>query len=924
MSVKKHVIDFETIVYLFLTLFIPLFVTKGFTHEPSTGKHLFYVIGFTIIFLSVLIRKKEISVEFGDVHLVFFGIGIAALLSLIVVSMDNPQYLRYSLEIALYVVFLSFTAVYISNKWNTIEKLEIVMIFFVIGAAVVAFDALLNFYLGVDIFLGKVGEPFARASARSTIGNPNFVSDYMGMTIPMIFYFLISRKPLGFLLKRHFGQLVFKITLLIFLIPMVSSVFVSQTRTVITAIFVGNLLFLVLYFFLKKRKKKEALEDSESRKLGRVSLVFFVLALIIIAVLSYLYLTPSPLSGDGRINITARLEYAITSSGSWNERFSAWYNSIFQWLESENKLRIPFGSGIGTFQLYHLLYSPDVLQHSPYFMPVWNNFKRTHNDYVQGLGEMGLIGFLFIVLLVGLLVFRYLKNLLKIDNRRDLLLYGSLGAGIFSLAVHSFFEFPLHMQPNLMLAIFLGSVVVGKYFNPDLKNKKISRLPFAVVIMVLAGVLIFLKTSAFIGEGFFRIGQTNQQYYLAYYNQAQSLNIKALEQAKNEINSYAGNYAYLKDVTSYMSAKGSEIRSKYPGASQIDLLELAEKDRQSEVRKLLDEIDNRINQYNFYLARSGEYYEKAIENFKFSNRVYPVFGKPLWYIAGLGTKTQRLETAKDNPELMKSILTGKDEYSSDIIPEFKGNPKIIPVHRTTIRTLPFRDFFEKNISVFDNPEYVSGLQLYFITQIQMILDAADYYESSVILFSERQTPRILGRLYTSINSELKKYYSFISSRETMMTSAFGESGEFRQLLIDLVYESADRAIYWFDLAISLLPGTWNRYPDWEDIYIEYMNSIPSVLDSNEERKLKILEVAEKHVWACENMGPEAPVETLQFAIQWGKSNLSNGELIDFEQSLKKIYEEVVSLNTDLLEKSPNIPQDTAERIRTLISLYEAL
>ena len=118
MSVKKHVIDFETIVYLFLTLFIPLFVTKGFTHEPSTGKHLFYVIGFTIIFLSVLIRKKEISVEFGDVHLAFFGIGIAALLSLIVVSMDNPQYLRYSLEIALYVVFLSFTAVYISNKWN--------------------------------------------------------------------------------------------------------------------------------------------------------------------------------------------------------------------------------------------------------------------------------------------------------------------------------------------------------------------------------------------------------------------------------------------------------------------------------------------------------------------------------------------------------------------------------------------------------------------------------------------------------------------------------------------------------------------------------------------------------------------------------------------------------------------------------------
>ena len=54
---------------------------------------------------------------------------------------------------------------------------------FVIGAAVVAFDALLNFYLGVDIFLGKVGEPFARLLQDQRLGNPNFVSDYMGMTI---------------------------------------------------------------------------------------------------------------------------------------------------------------------------------------------------------------------------------------------------------------------------------------------------------------------------------------------------------------------------------------------------------------------------------------------------------------------------------------------------------------------------------------------------------------------------------------------------------------------------------------------------------------------------------------------------------------------------------------------------------------------
>ena len=924
MTEKKQLIDFETIVYLILTLFIPLFVTKGFTHEPSTGKHLFYVVGFTVIFLSVFIRKREVLMRFGYVHLAFFGIGIAALLSLIVVSMDNPQYFRYSLEIALYVVFLSFTAIYISSKWDSVEKIEVIMLFFLIGAAVVAADALLNFYLGFDIFLGKVGEPFARASARSTIGNPNFVSDYMGMTIPMIFYFLISRRPLGILFKSARSQLILKIIMLVFLIPMVASVFVSQTRTVITAIFIGNLLFLLLYFFLRKGKKPEALETSEEKKLKRLSLIFLLLALVIIAVLSYLYLTPSPLTGDGKINITARLEYVLTSSGSWKERFSAWYNSLFQWLDDNNKLRIPFGSGIGTFQLYHLLYSPQVLNHSPDFMPVWNNFKRTHNDYVQGLGEMGIIGLLFIVLMVGLLVFRYVKNLFRIDNKRDLLLYGSLGAGIFSLAVHSFFEFPLHMQPNLMLAIFLGSIAVGKYFNPDLKERKLPRVPAVMALFAIAAVLIFLKTSAFLGEGFFRIGQTNQQYYLAYYNQAQNINLSALQQIKNEISTFSGNYAHLQDVASYMNVKGSEIRSKYPGANQIDLLELAEKERQSEIRKLLDEINNRINQYNFYISKAAEFYDKALDDFKLSNRLYPVFGKPLWYIAGLGTKAQRLETARDNPELMKSILTGKDEYSSDIILEFKGDPEIIPVHRTSIRTLPFAEFFQKHASVFDNPELVSGLQLYFITQIQMILDAADYYESSVILFSERQTPRILGRLYTSLNSELKKYFNFINSRESTVVSAFGESGEFRQIIIDLVYESGDRATYWFDLAITLLPGTWNRYPDWEDIYIEYLNSIPSIVDSIDAQKLKILEVVRKHVWACENMGPATPDETLQFAVQWGRSNLSGEELSNFEQNLKNIYERVVNLNRDLIEKTPNLPEKTVDQIQSLISLFETL
>lgn len=924
MNKVRKVLDFEIVVYLIMTLFIPLFVIKGFTHEPSTGKHLFYVVGFALIFASVLLRKKKISFNFTYVHLAFLGIGFAALLSLITVALENPQYFQYSLEVALYTLFLVFSAVYISNKFDTIDKIELTLLFFILGASVVSIDALLNFYVGWDIFLGKVGEPLMRGSARSTIGNPNFVSDYMGMTIPAIFYFVISRKPLSFIFKGFKGQLLFKSLLVGLLIPMVASVFVAQTRTVITAIFLGNVLFLVTYLFLKKNKKPEVSDDAEGKKLRKLSLIFIFLTLIVIAVIAVLYLTPSPLTGNGKINITSRLEYALTSSGSWKERFSAWYNSLFQWLDESNRLRIPFGTGIGTFQLYHLLYSPQVLSNNPDFMPVWNNFKRTHNDYIQGLGELGLVGFIFIVLLVGLLVVRFFRVFLHIDNKRDLLLYGALGAGIFSFAAHSFFEFPLHMQPNLMLAVFITSLAMGTYFNSDLKRKTVSRIFLAIAVLGLSAVLIFQKTSAFLGEGFFRLGQSDQQYYLAYYGQTQKLNVTSLQTARTKLNAFSGEYAYLSNVQTYMEVKGNALKSKYPGANPVELLELAERERASELSSLQNEINNRLRQYDVLTEKATEYYDSAIENFKFSNRIYPVFGKPLWYLAGLGTKPQRLEQSKNNPELMKQVLTGTSQYTSDIIESFKGSLEVIPLPDRQIRTLPLKKIMSEHSELFDQPDLVSELQLNFITQLQMIIDSINYYESSFILFSERQTPRILGRLYASINGELKKYIDYVAPKKALIEKTFGDSKEFLRLLGEVISEAGNRALYWFDLAVRLLPGTWNRYPDWEDIYLEYMNSIPVLVQDPLVQRELILSVARKHVWASENMGPDSPEDTLGYAMSWGDKNLSGEELETYKDELRRVYEKVVRLNRELYDSTPQLSQEKRDEIEELVRLYESL
>jgi hypothetical protein len=287
-------------------------------------------------------------------------------------------------------------------------------------------------------------------------------------------------------------------------------------------------------------------------------------------------------------------------------------------------------------------------------------------------------------------------------------------------------------------------------------------------------------------------------------------------------------------------------------------------------------------------------------------------------------KSNHLEEAKNNPELMFDVLTGEGEFTSDIIPEFKGSLEVIPLPEREIRTLPFREIVSHNKAAFSNLELANGLQLYFITQLQMILDAADYYESSVILFSERQTPRILGRLYSSVNSELKKYYNFIDARNSLIQSAFGSPQEFKKIVFDTIDMAAEKALYWFDLAVRLLPGTWNRYPDWENVYLEYMTSIETVGRSLAEKSRLLLSVAERHVWAAENMGPDSPSDTLQYAIAWGNNYLSGEELNEYRLKLREIYAGVVEMNRELIKNGDSIPETRKEKINTLIGLYESL
>lgn len=925
-SEKKLHLDIETVIYLIMILIIPLFIVKGFTHEPSTGKHFIYSLGFAVVLIIGLLKKRNDSLRiyYNNVHLAALGFGLAALLSILPLLQDNPHYFRYTLDIAIYALIVVISGIYISNAFKTRSKIEFAMLLFVVTAAVVSFNGLLNFYVGYDLFLGKTGDSLTRGAMRSTIGNPNFVSDYMGLTIPMVIYFLVNPRPLIELFKSKLSVTILKICLLVFLIPMLAAIFVAETRTVMVGILVGNIIFIAFYLILSRK-----MESFKKDNFAKISKIFVVLALILVIVTTYLYLTPTPVSGGGKINVTKRIGSAITSTRSWSERFSAWKNSVYQWVDDSNRMHLIFGTGIGTFQLYHLLYSPDVIQSNPGYMSVWNNFKRTHNDFLQVLGETGLIGFIFIVLFMVFLVVRYFRVLFSLTNRADLLMYGAMGAAIFSLSAHTMFEFPLHMQPNLMAGVFIIAIATGSYFNKDLKPINVKRSLLLIVFLVLFIPSIFLKFTAYLGEGYFRKAQQAQQYYYAYYQESMKIDVDKIKQLQSDLKNFKGQFEYLKSLPNYMAAKGSTLKQKYSNLSERDFIAAAEKERQSEIQEISENLEKNLEQYNYLLEKSNEYFDKAVSLFKTSTAVYPVFGKPLWYLGGLGTKPQILERNLTTDEIV-SILTAEDKqgsFTSFIQKEFNGNLEIIPLPEKKVRTAPYKEFINNNEKAI-NDQIVNLLYLRYLSQIQMLQNAVDYYESSMIYFSERQTPRLAGRIFSTITPKLDQYISYIEQRKGVIDEQFKETEQFLEITKDYREYCKEQALYWYDLAVTLLPGTWNRYNDWKDIYKEYMQAIVQVLKGTEEEASRLLDVAEKHVWAINGMIEGniigVPIDTLTYCYDFANSVYSDS-LSKRKEFLKKIVDIYRPTYLLMVENLPDYEgKDIANDMNTFISKYEQI
>jgi O-antigen ligase len=118
-----------------------------------------------------------------------------------------------------------------------------------------------------------------------------------------------------------------------------------------------------------------------------------------------------------------------------------------------------FGSGLGTFEALYPAYEETSTP------PL---FEHAHNDYLEYLAELGILGFLLLLGgIVILIVFCFMAWRLRQDSGVMGLVLGGMVA-VVVLLLHSITDFNLHIPANMMLfAVVLGLTLTTAFFRRD-------------------------------------------------------------------------------------------------------------------------------------------------------------------------------------------------------------------------------------------------------------------------------------------------------------------------------------------------------------------------------------------------------------------------------------------------------------------------
>ena len=269
--------------------------------------------------------------------------------------------------------------------------------------------------------------------------NRNHFAGYMEMLTPVPLALVVARGA------RKEAWLLYGFAATV----MGMTIVVSLSRGGIVSLFAGIAFVVVMSARHEKkdrRRREDAVNNERSFVARRPSLTLKRIGLVA-ALLFAIALGVVWIGAEGVINRAADSINEMKGGDPQSELFSR----TEVWKDSLKMVRdYPItGVGLGAYQTVFPIYA----RHNG--MLVMN---YAHNDYLQALTDGGIIGGLMALAFVALIL-RSVFRAMKSDDPMLRALAIAFGGGIFSILVHSVFDFNLQIPSNALLFLFISAMV---------------------------------------------------------------------------------------------------------------------------------------------------------------------------------------------------------------------------------------------------------------------------------------------------------------------------------------------------------------------------------------------------------------------------------------------------------------------------------
>jgi O-antigen ligase/lipoprotein NlpI len=454
-----------------LVFAIPIAIYLPNTEYGYTKSTLLYLGVSLLLALWAIELFFRSQIEISVTRLAWPALGVlgAAALSLV-----NAENLALSLISFVGLIYFGLLGLLIVNTIESERDMQILLSALLLSASIASVYGLLQYYGKVP---GPPGFPGGSSAMISTFGNPNYLAGFLA-------HLLVPGIALSVMIENRWARLALLIVL------------IAMTAALVAANSVGAYLaalFSVIFFFggMMIFRLRSAIAGQRR----------WVLAVVILLALTvWLQSPPGPLN--------ALLGRAATLEPTPIERVVQFFQRLWEensgiarswnwWIAYEMLKAHPFvGVGLGDYKVEFLEYKArfketPLGQHYNFYLP---RAIQAHNDYVQLIAELGLIGLLAIGFFAGTLIRSAHAFVRSSASPQARLWVVALSAGIVAFLIDASVSFPLHLPASeLNLVLFISLLCARPLLGPapTVTLRSSAKITVGVTMLALALVVCF-------------------------------------------------------------------------------------------------------------------------------------------------------------------------------------------------------------------------------------------------------------------------------------------------------------------------------------------------------------------------------------------------------------------------------------------------